>query len=325
MFRTRNTAFPTRKTLHGTRNTSPGGRNNVFWTQNTVRPGRKTVLRTLNTVFWTRKALHGTRNTSPGGRNNVFRAQNTVRPGRKTVLRTLNTVFWTRKALHGTRNTSSGGRNNAFRAQNTVRPGRKTVFRTQNTAFPTRKTLHGTRNTSPGGRNNVFWTQDNVFRTACTLFFALQRARATLEKKPMLLHTSGRGGSYTVAALNSSYHGLLADLARVQVELLKICSAKSFAKHLVDERDGDRALSHGRGDAFDVAAPHVADREHSGKVGFEEKGSPRERPLRGGQVFRRQVRSGPDEALRVERDTTIEPVPAGTNKTPPALTFTGLA
>src|SRR5260370_41505500 len=64
-------------------------------------------------------------------------------------------------------------------------------------------------------------------------------------------------------------------------------SSLLLVKDLMDERDRDRAFTHGRGDAFDVAAAHVADREHSGKARFEQMGRPCERPVRGGEVLLR--------------------------------------
>src|ERR1700732_3953122 len=78
-------------------------------------------------------------------------------------------------------------------------------------------------------------------------------------------------------------------------------------KRLMDERDRDRAFAHGRRDAFDVAAAHVADRKHARKARFEKMRRPRERPVRGGEVLFRQIRPGFDEAVLVESDTAIEP------------------
>ena len=53
----------------------------------------------------------------------------------------------------------------------------------------------------------------------------------------------------------------------------------------MDKGDRDRAFAHCRRNTFDIAAPDVADREHSGQTRFEQMGRPGERPARGGQVF----------------------------------------
>ena len=58
-----------------------------------------------------------------------------------------------------------------------------------------------------------------------------------------------------------------------------------FVKRLMYEGHRDRPLAHGGGDPFDIAAPDVADREHAGQTGFEEMGSPGERPMRGRQIL----------------------------------------
>ena len=83
-----------------------------------------------------------------------------------------------------------------------------------------------------------------------------------------------------------------------------------FGQHLMDEGNRDRTLADGRRNTFDIAAPDVADCEHSGQTRFEEMGSPGERPMRGGQIFLRQIRPRLDESFRVERDTATEPVGA---------------
>ena len=58
-----------------------------------------------------------------------------------------------------------------------------------------------------------------------------------------------------------------------------------FVKRLMHEGHSDRPLAHCGGDPFDIAAPDVADREHAGLTGFEEMGSPGERPMRGRQIL----------------------------------------
>ena len=79
---------------------------------------------------------------------------------------------------------------------------------------------------------------------------------------------------------------------------VRICFL-SLLKDPVHERDGNAAFTHGGGHAFEVAAPDVADREHSGQTRFEEVGGPGEWPLCRRQVVWRQIRSGLDEAFRV--------------------------
>ena len=59
-----------------------------------------------------------------------------------------------------------------------------------------------------------------------------------------------------------------------------------LVEHLMHEGDGNRALPHRRGHALDIAAPDVADREHTGQTRFEEVGRPRQRPTGGGQILR---------------------------------------
>src|SRR2546430_11423940 len=49
-------------------------------------------------------------------------------------------------------------------------------------------------------------------------------------------------------------------------------------QRLVDQGNRDRALADGRCHAFDVAGPHVADREDARQARFEEVWRPRERP-----------------------------------------------
>ena len=58
----------------------------------------------------------------------------------------------------------------------------------------------------------------------------------------------------------------------------------SFVENLVDEGDRDRAFADGRRHTFDIAAAHVADREHATQACFEQMGSARQRP-----TCRRQV------------------------------------
>ena len=69
----------------------------------------------------------------------------------------------------------------------------------------------------------------------------------------------------------------------------------------------DRAFADGRGDALDVAGPHVTDREHAGQAGLEQErrrvsGQPRVRQLLG-----REIGAGLDESLRVQGHAAVEP------------------
>ena len=75
----------------------------------------------------------------------------------------------------------------------------------------------------------------------------------------------------------------------------------------MDKRNGDRSFTDCRRHALGVAASNIADGEHSGPRRFEQIRRALEGPLRRGEIFRCQVRSGFDEAFRVERDVTIQP------------------
>ena len=78
----------------------------------------------------------------------------------------------------------------------------------------------------------------------------------------------------------------------------------------MDEGDRDRTLAHRRRHTFDIAAPDVADREHSRQTRFEEMGRPGERPMRGGQILLRQIRTRLDESFGIERNASLEPLRA---------------
>jgi hypothetical protein len=84
-----------------------------------------------------------------------------------------------------------------------------------------------------------------------------------------------------------------------------------LVEHLMDKGNRDRPLAHGRRHALDVSSPDVPYREHTRQTRFEEKRGPGRRPMRGGQVVLRQIRSRPDEPFRIERNTPIEPLRAG--------------
>jgi hypothetical protein len=73
----------------------------------------------------------------------------------------------------------------------------------------------------------------------------------------------------------------------------------------MDERNRDRPLAHCRRHPLDVAGTDVADREHPWQAGLEQVRIAPERPVGGGEVVRRQRRSGLDEAFFVERPIRI--------------------
>jgi hypothetical protein len=76
-------------------------------------------------------------------------------------------------------------------------------------------------------------------------------------------------------------------------------------------RSSERTLAHCRRDTLDIATPDIADGEHSGQTRFEKVGSPGGRPMRGGQIILRQIRSCLDETFGIERHASIEPLCAG--------------
>src|SRR6185436_12638744 len=81
----------------------------------------------------------------------------------------------------------------------------------------------------------------------------------------------------------------------------------SFVEYFVDKRDCNRSLADRRGHALEASSAHVADGEDSGETGLEEVRGSSQRPFRGRQVLRRQVRSCLDKALIIQRKTAIEP------------------
>src|SRR5438309_5312141 len=81
----------------------------------------------------------------------------------------------------------------------------------------------------------------------------------------------------------------------------------SLAKHLMHERDGDRAFTDRGCHALDVAAANIADREDAWKARLQKMRLPLESPSRGVEIFRRNIGSSLDEAVIVERHTVIEP------------------
>jgi hypothetical protein len=64
-------------------------------------------------------------------------------------------------------------------------------------------------------------------------------------------------------------------------------------------RSSERTLAHCRRDTLDIATPDIADGEHSGQTRFEKVGSPGGRPMRGGQIVLRQIRSCLDEIFEM--------------------------
>src|ERR1700686_4260482 len=78
-------------------------------------------------------------------------------------------------------------------------------------------------------------------------------------------------------------------------------------KHLMNKGDGNRTFPDGGRHPLEVAAPHVADREDSGTIRFQQIRRPRQWPSACRQVLWRQVRTGLDEPAPVECDAPIEP------------------
>src|ERR1044071_6875400 len=77
-----------------------------------------------------------------------------------------------------------------------------------------------------------------------------------------------------------------------------------LGQHLMDEGDRNRTLAHCRRNTLDIAAPYVADGEHSWQTRFEKMRRPGARPMRGSQFILQQIRSRLDETFGIERDTT---------------------
>src|SRR6476646_6783398 len=79
-------------------------------------------------------------------------------------------------------------------------------------------------------------------------------------------------------------------------------------QHTVDEGDHDRAFADRRRHPFDAAAANVAYRKHARQAGLQGIRWARQRPARRVEIVRRQIATGLDEALVVERDTALEPL-----------------
>src|SRR5262245_30695433 len=81
----------------------------------------------------------------------------------------------------------------------------------------------------------------------------------------------------------------------------------SLREHAVHEGNRDRTFSNSRCDALDVAGAHVADRKYARQARFQKKWRPRERPSGGLELVLRNVRSGLDEPIAVDRDASGQP------------------
>src|SRR5437764_1401067 len=80
-----------------------------------------------------------------------------------------------------------------------------------------------------------------------------------------------------------------------------------LVQHLVDGGDRDRSLPDGGRRPLDAPAADVAHREHAGQAGFQEIRGAAQRPMRRGQVVRREIRAGLDESAGIEREAALEP------------------
>src|ERR1043166_5077791 len=76
----------------------------------------------------------------------------------------------------------------------------------------------------------------------------------------------------------------------------------------MDEGNRNGSLAHRRRHALETASSDIAYREHSGQTCFEEMRSASERPLSGVEILGRQVWSGLDESVRVQRNASVQPM-----------------
>src|SRR4030095_12323313 len=88
---------------------------------------------------------------------------------------------------------------------------------------------------------------------------------------------------------------------------LRLLARRSLGQDLVDELDRGRALPYRGRDTLHAARAHVSHREYSRQARLELIRPPLQRPAGGLQLRRTQVRSGLDEALRVQRQAAAEP------------------
>src|SRR5437867_12003171 len=77
------------------------------------------------------------------------------------------------------------------------------------------------------------------------------------------------------------------------------------------EGDRDGPFAHCRRHALDIASPDITHREHAGQTRFEKMGNSGERPMRGGQILRRKIRSRLNESFSIEGNTSLEPLRTG--------------
>src|SRR5947207_3169346 len=81
-----------------------------------------------------------------------------------------------------------------------------------------------------------------------------------------------------------------------------------LAQHVMNERDRNRALANGRGDALDAARADIADGEDAGPARLEQQRRARQWPAGGSEIVVREIGAGLDETVLVEREASIEPV-----------------
>lgn len=79
----------------------------------------------------------------------------------------------------------------------------------------------------------------------------------------------------------------------------------------MDHLYGDRTLANGGGYPFHRTVSHVADREHAGHAGLEQKRRPLERPPFGQSSISQKILPGSYEALLVAFDLPGQPIRVG--------------
>src|SRR5205807_5013156 len=133
---------------------------------------------------------------------------------------------------------------------------------------------------------------------------AAQRRAALLagaQMHPLRLDLHALGA---LPALGMSHGG---DRLEVNAARVGHRAPRLFVQHLVDGGDRDRSLPDGGRRPLDAPAPDVAHREHAGQARFQEMRRPGQRPVRGGQILRGQIRARLDEATGIEREAALEP------------------
>jgi hypothetical protein len=73
----------------------------------------------------------------------------------------------------------------------------------------------------------------------------------------------------------------------------------------VYEGDGNRSFTDRGCHALEATSADVADREYAGQTRFEQMRSTSERPMSGGEILGRQVWSGPNKSVRVQRNASV--------------------